>query len=115
MQGIIWIDAKQHRLARLEGQIISEVKFAGGFLGHLDKGGTFTVKQAEVGPNHWDMVQLDVHVTGKALFFKTVNVHERELCSKFERIPDDMTIQQAADRLKKTTVAASNASLSKAS
>jgi hypothetical protein len=108
MQGTMWIDRKQYRLARLEGRVIDEVKFGGGVLGHLDKGGTFTVKQAEVGPKHWDMVQLDVHMSGRALFFKTVNVRERELCSKFERIPDDMSLQQAAERLKKTTVAASN-------
>ena len=115
MQGTMWIDGKRHRLARLEGKIISEVKFGGGFLGHLDKGGTFTVRQAEVGPGHWDMVQLDIHMTGRALFFKTVNVREHELCSKYERIPDDMTIQQAAERLKKAPVVSSDASSTKPS
>jgi hypothetical protein len=38
MAGSIWVDLQQRRLGGIEGQLIKEVKFAGGLLGHLDKG-----------------------------------------------------------------------------
>lgn len=39
MAGEVWVDAKQQRLVSINGQLINEVKFAGGLLGHLEKGG----------------------------------------------------------------------------
>ena len=60
------------------------------------------------------MVQLDVHMTGRVLFFKTINVHENQLFWNFEQVPDNLTIRQAAERLEKTTVTASNVSSAKA-
>jgi hypothetical protein len=50
MQGNLWLDTKQSRLAGISGRLTREVKFAGGFLGHLDPGSTFEVKQAESCP-----------------------------------------------------------------
>jgi hypothetical protein len=41
------------------------VKFGLGLLGHLDKGGHFEVRQAEVVPGHWDMTTMSVEMTGK--------------------------------------------------
>jgi hypothetical protein len=40
MQGNLWLDTKQSRLAGISGRLTREVKFAGGFLGHLDPGWT---------------------------------------------------------------------------
>jgi hypothetical protein len=48
MEGRVWIDEKENRLAEIEGHLIRPVKFYGGMLGHLDKGGNFHVKQSEV-------------------------------------------------------------------
>ena len=42
MVGEMWVDARQKRLASINGQLINEVKFGGGLLGHLEKGGQFT-------------------------------------------------------------------------
>ncbi len=36
MQGEIWINPKQQRLVSIHGQLMNDVKFAGGLLGHLD-------------------------------------------------------------------------------
>ena len=40
MKGSLLVDAKQKRLAEISGKLMSEVKFGGGVLGHLNKGGT---------------------------------------------------------------------------
>ena len=41
MEGTLVVDAKQKRLVEIDGRLTSEVKFAGGLLGHLDKNGAF--------------------------------------------------------------------------
>jgi hypothetical protein len=106
MEGEMWIDHKQERLAEITGHLVQDVKFGGGVLGHLDKGGQFEVKQAEVAPGHWDITVLNVDLKGKALFFKTIGVHEKEYRSNFRRVADDLTPAQAADILSRETVEA---------
>jgi hypothetical protein len=38
---------------------MEEVKFGGGLLGHLDKGGTFDAKQEPITKGYWEMTGLD--------------------------------------------------------
>src|ERR1700674_2664587 len=44
MAGRIWINTKENRLVEIEGHLTTGVRFGGGLLGHLDKGGEFHVK-----------------------------------------------------------------------
>ena len=96
MEGTLTLDVKQKRLVEISGRLNSEVKFAGGLLGHLDKGGTFYVKQQEVGPGCWEMTRMDVQMNGKALFFKTISVRTREIDTDFHPVPEAASIQQVA-------------------
>src|SRR5437763_1491220 len=72
LEGTLAVDAAQKRIAEINGRLTTDVKFAGGLLGHLDSGGTFTVKEQDMGSGHWEMVLMDVEMNGKALFFKTI-------------------------------------------
>ncbi|MGE5726615.1 MAG: hypothetical protein ACM34G_15645, partial [Acidobacteriota bacterium] len=74
-----------------------EVKFAGGLLGHLDKGGTFNVKQSEIAPGVWDVTCMNIQMNGKALFFKTIAVREKDIRSDYRRVSSQLTLAQAAD------------------
>ena len=96
MEGSLVLDVQQRRLVEISGRLNSEVKFAGGLLGHLDKGGTFYVKQQEVGSGCWEMTRMDVQMNGKALFFKTISVRTREIDSDFHAVPAAASIQQVA-------------------
>jgi hypothetical protein len=98
-EGNIWLDTKQNRLAEITGHLTQEVKFGGGFLGHLDKGGKFYVKQEEVAPGYWELTRLNVQMNGKALFFKTISVRQKYTRGDLKRIPDNLTIAQAAEML----------------
>ncbi len=103
MQGVMWVDRRQHRLAELDGELVSPVKFWNGLLGHLDAGGTFCVKQKNVGGGRWRMISLDVQMDGKALFLKTIAVREKETDSDFHPLPGGTTLKQAAEFLKLDT------------
>lgn len=101
MAGVMLINSRNKRLAGLSGKLITEVKFGGGILGHLNKGGTFEVKQGEVARGHWDMTLLDTELTGKELFFKTISVREKTTESNYSRVPANITVEQAAQMLTK--------------
>jgi hypothetical protein len=107
MAGEIWVDARQKRLVSINGQLMNEVKFAGGFLGHLEKGGQFMVKRAELAPGDWELTEMTVNMRGKALLFKTISVQQKELHSTFERVPDDLSLSDAANLLLRQTMVAS--------
>lgn len=96
MDGTLTLDLKQQRLVEISGKLNAEVKFFGGLLGHLDKGGTFFVEQREVAPGCWEMTTLDVEMSGKALFFKTIAVRTKEIDTDFHPAPLGASIQQMA-------------------
>jgi hypothetical protein len=106
MTGEMWVSASQKRLISIDGQLTSDVKFGGGLLGHLEKGGQFLVKRTEVAPNDWEVTELTVNMQGKVLLFKNISVQQKELHSNFERMPGDITIADAAGLLLKQTLVA---------
>lgn len=108
MEGEMWVDCKQERLATFNGHLNEDVKFGFGLLGHLDKGGHFEVEQAEVVPGHWDMTSMSVEMTGKALLLKSIGVQKRENRRDFHQVSDDLTLTQAADILNRHIVVADN-------
>ena len=108
MEGEMWVDCKQERLAAFNGHLTQDVKFGLGLLGHLNKGGHFEVTQAEVVPGHWDMTTMSVEMTGKALLFKSIGVQKRESRRDFHQVPDGLTLTQAADILGRPIVVADN-------
>jgi hypothetical protein len=107
MAGEMWVDAGQQRLVSINGQLMNEVKFAGGLLGHLEKGGTFTVKRAEIAAGDWEVTEMTVDMHGKALLFKSICVQQKEVHSNFERVPDDLSLADAANLLLRQTLVAS--------
>jgi hypothetical protein len=99
MAGEIWVDAKQLRLASIRGQLMNDVKFAGGLLGHLEKGGQFWVKRVEIAAGDWELTDMKVDMHGKALLFKNICVQQKELHSDFERVPENLSLVDAANLL----------------
>jgi len=99
MEGILLIDAKQVRLAKLSGILMSDVQFGFGILGKLQKGGTVEVVQSEVAPNEWEVSLLDVQISGRALFFHTIGEQQHEVKSQFEPIRPDLGVREAAARV----------------
>lgn len=99
MAGTIWVNAKENRLAEIQGRLTKEVKFGGGVLGHLNEGGEFDVVQSEVQPGHWEISRLRVNMKGKALFFKSIAVQQDESRTDYRRMPDKLTLAQGAEML----------------
>ncbi len=108
MHGELTVDTKQERLVAINGHLVEDVKFGGGLLGHLDKGGKFEVRQTEVASGQWEMTVLVVDMKGRALLFKTIDVQQAENHSDFHRVPDDLTLAEAASILDGQTAVVDN-------
>ena len=98
MAGQVVIDRPEARIYSIRGTLTSEVRFGYGLFGHLKKGGTFQVERREVEPGHWQMTESHVHLSGKALFFKTIGAQEDDQRADFKPSPAT-TLQQAAELL----------------
>ncbi len=99
MAGELWVDGDWKRMLSISGHLIDEVRFGGGFLGHLEKGGQFIVKFAQISPGDFEMTQLLVNMHGKALMFKSISVQQSEVHTDFESVPDELTLSEAANML----------------
>jgi hypothetical protein len=107
LEGEMWLDGKQNRLADISGHLMNEVKFGGGLLGHLEKGGKFIVKREEVSAGNWEMTAMEIEMKGKALLFKNIAVQQKERHSNFHQVSDDLTLAGAADLLTRNRIVAS--------
>lgn len=107
MAGTMLIDRRQQRLAEMKGTLIRNVDFGWGVLGRLVKGGTFEVRREDVGGEHWVCTLLDVHIHGKALFFKTINAEQHEVEEHFKRVSDHLTLEAGASLLETAKLQAS--------
>lgn len=95
MSGEIWIDARMKRLARLDGQLQENVDFGYGILGRLYKGGWFRLVRTQVSPTDWKTAQLEIHMNGRAMLFKTIARETSETRGGFTPAPAGMNLEQA--------------------
>jgi hypothetical protein len=98
--GEVWIDTAQERLARLDAHFIADVDFGFGILGKLNKGGTVLLVQSDVGGHDWELTNLTLHVTGKALMLKPLSFQITEEASHFSPVSSGMKYRDAIHLMK---------------
>jgi len=94
MSGDLWVDARMKRLARLNGVVMENVDFGFGLLGRLYKGGWFQLQRTRVSATDWKTERLEVHMSGRAILFKTVARETSEVRGGFEAVPPRMSLEQ---------------------
>jgi hypothetical protein len=100
MQGYLLIDPEAKRLARIDGTLFRDVSFGWGIIGHLDRGGHFSVEQADIGDGSWGLTAMNLSITGKILLFRGISIISDEVFSEFQRVPDDLTFAKGVELLK---------------
>lgn len=96
MAGEMVLDRKQHRIVVFQGKLIHNVGFFFGILGHMNKGGTFSVHRAEVDHGVWETVTTRTHINGHVLLFKTISQNEDDYDTDFKPAPQHLNLEQAA-------------------
>lgn len=105
MSGNIVVDEQQMRLKVIDGHLDQPVEFGWGLFGKINAGGRFKVVRSEVSPREWQITETHVHISGHALFFKTIGDQEDETTSDYHVVPPDTTLEKAADMLRNGEVA----------
>jgi len=100
MQGTLLIDPSAHRLALIDGTLFRDVSFGWGILGHLDHGGHFQVRQADLGDGCWGMTGMSLKITGKILMFKSISMISDETFSDFHRVPSNLPFAKGVELLR---------------
>jgi hypothetical protein len=101
MQGVLLIDPKDNRIARMDGTLFKDVGFGWGILGHLDQGGHFLVEQGKVGEETWAITKMQLSFTGKAFFFKNIAFKHEEVFSDFRKVPGNLSFAEGVALLHK--------------
>ncbi len=109
MEGSLLIDKGALRLAKIEARLFRDVSFGWGILGHLDRGGTFTVCQADVDDGSWELTHLQLSMTGKVMLVKSISIKLDEVLSDFRRVPSDLTFAKGVELLKTEVARMQNA------
>lgn len=89
LAGVVWIDERQHQVARLEAYFVKDVKFAGGLLANLQKGTSFIFEQAFINNEVWLPTYEEAHVGVRVLLVKGIKVNEITLYSGYQRFNID--------------------------
>ncbi len=105
MSGTMVVNESHMRLKDLSGHLDHDVTFAWGLLGRINAGGTFQIMREDVGEASWQITGMHVHISGHALFFKTIGDQEDEVTSDYHPVPADVDIAKAAQMLKDGEVA----------
>jgi hypothetical protein len=104
MTGDLWISVQNKRLVRLDGRLQENVDFGYGILGRLYKDGWFRLERTHVsagvnsgnGSGDWKTQRLEVHMTGRAMLFKTIARETSEVRGGFTPVPSGLSLQEAA-------------------
>jgi len=102
MSGDLWIDAQLKRLSRLDGHFDDNVDFGFGLLGRIDKGGWFRTQRVQVGATEWKMQSMEVHMSGRAILFKSIAHDTGEVRGGFAAVPAGLNLAQGMRILEQT-------------
>jgi hypothetical protein len=95
MSGTLTVTGQGHRIKTFKGRLMSDVTIGFGLLARIKAGSTFDIERKEVAPGYWQIAETHVHISGHALFFKTIGTQEDEVKSDFTLVPLGTTLDQA--------------------
>ncbi len=104
LAGEIWIQPQWKRLVKIDAHIVSEIDFGYGLLGRVEKGGSFQIERERVGENRWKTSLLDVHISGRLVFFKAISKDQHEVRSHFQPVASDLGVPGAVALLNAMTL-----------
>jgi len=101
MSGTLVVTLPAHRIRTFRGRLQSDVTIGFGFFARIKAGSTFDIERREVAPGYWQIAETHVHISGHALFFKTIGTQQDEVKSDFTLVPLGTTLEQAVGMLKR--------------
>jgi hypothetical protein len=101
LSGELWIEPRQKRLVGINAHVVNEIDFGYGFLGKIEKGGSFEIHRELIAGIRWKTTVLNVHLSGRVIFFKSINKDQDVTRSGFQAVPANTTVEDAVALLDK--------------
>jgi len=99
MAGTLVVSKPDHRIKTFKGKLTNDIEIGWGLLARIRQGGTFDVERRQVAPGKWAITETHVHISGHALFFKTIGQQQDEVKMDFTPVPAGTTLEQALGML----------------
>jgi hypothetical protein len=106
LNGIVFIDLHDKRIARLSGSMGTRVKFGYGLIGHVEQRGTTEITRVHLSPGVWKTSTEKIDIDGRFVMLKTINKHQDESRTGFEPMAPDTTFAQALSEIEKNSLPA---------
>jgi hypothetical protein len=101
LSGELWVEPQQKRLVSIDAHVVNEIDFGYGLLGKIEKGGSFQINRELIAGARWKTVLLNIHLSGRVIFFKSINKDQDVTRSAFQPVPANTTIEDAVALLDK--------------
>ena len=99
VHAVLWVDEAQAQFARLEGDVATDIPFAGGIAGKVYRGGHVVMEQEEIAPGIWLPTAYTYDVDGRKFLF-AFGIHERTEITHYRRIgPPTQAIEAVRNEL----------------
>jgi hypothetical protein len=99
LDGIVFIDLHEKRIARVSGSLGTRVEFGYDLIGHVEQGGTTEITRVHLSPGVWKTSAEKIEIDGRFVVLKTINKHQDESRTAFEPVAPDTTFAQALDEI----------------
>jgi hypothetical protein len=102
LSGRIWIQPQHKRLVKIDAHILNEIDFGYGLFGRIEKGGRFQIAREPVSESRWKTSMLNVHISGRVVFFKSINRDQDVKRSAFRPMLSNTSVKDAVALLNET-------------
>ncbi len=101
LDGIVFVDLHDKRIARLSGSLASGVEFGYGVIGHVQQGGTTEITRIHLSEGIWKTSAEKIDINGRFVLLKSINKHQDESRTGFEPVAPGTTFAQALNEIDK--------------
>jgi hypothetical protein len=99
LDGIVFIDRHDKRIARVSGSLGTRVEFGYGLIGHVQQGGTTEITRVHLSPGVWKTSAEKIDIDGRFVMLKTINKHQDESRTGFEPVAPDTTFARVLNEI----------------
>lgn len=94
LAGTIVVNIRLKRFVALHGKVVDRIDFGYGLLGYVNKGGQFEIHRRQMNATHWKTDLVNVHVSGRIIFFKSLSKDHYEARSQFQPVVSSISLPE---------------------
>lgn len=95
--GVIWIDAQDKQVARLEAVLADNFKVGGLLMANMKKGAAFTIENSRINNEIWLPSQIDLNLSVKVLLVKGISINQISKYSDYRKFSTEVEEPQVED------------------